>query len=94
MAGEQFFQLFEFLIGFLKFAVSFLCRFFNQAFGFLELAIRFLKQPPDIIECGVGSDFSQTLIREISPGKVLKRSARAAKLYLMRLSVTVGFRDP
>jgi len=40
------------------------------------------------------ADFSQTLIREISPGKVLKRSARAAKLYLMRLSVTVGFRDP
>ncbi len=29
---------------------------------------------------------------EISPGKVLKLSARAAKLYLMCLSVTVGFR--
>lgn len=40
------------------------------------------------------ADFSQTLIREISPGKVLKLSARAAKLYLMRLSVTVGFRVP
>ncbi|MCL7421698.1 MAG: hypothetical protein M8364_12420, partial [Methylobacter sp.] len=26
------------------------------------------------------ADFSQTLIREISPGKVLKLSARAAKL--------------
>jgi hypothetical protein len=40
------------------------------------------------------ADFSQTLIQEISPGKALKLSARAAKLYLMRLSVTVGFRVP
>ena len=40
------------------------------------------------------ADFSQTLTREISPGKVLKLFARAAKLYLMRLSVTVGFRVP
>lgn len=40
------------------------------------------------------ADFSRTLIREISPGKVLKLSARAAKLYLVRLSVTVGFRVP
>jgi hypothetical protein len=40
------------------------------------------------------ADFSRTLIREFSPGKVLKLSARAAKLYLMRLSVTVGFRVP
>lgn len=40
------------------------------------------------------ADFSATLIAEISPGKVLKLSARAAKLYLMRLSVTVGFRVP
>jgi hypothetical protein len=40
------------------------------------------------------ADFSNTLILEISPGKALKLSARAAKLYLMRLSVTVGFRVP
>lgn len=40
------------------------------------------------------ADFSATLIAEISPGKVLKLFARAAKLYLMRLSVTVGFRVP
>lgn len=38
------------------------------------------------------ADFSQALAREISPGKVPKPSARAARLYLMRLSVTVGFR--
>jgi hypothetical protein len=38
------------------------------------------------------ADFSQTLAWEISPGKVLKLSARAAKLYLVYLSVTVGFR--
>jgi hypothetical protein len=40
------------------------------------------------------ADFSHILIREISPGKTLKLSARAAKLYLIRLSVTVGFRVP
>lgn len=40
------------------------------------------------------ADFSPTLIREISPGKVLKLFARAAKLYRIRLSVTVGFRVP
>jgi len=37
------------------------------------------------------ADFSNILISETSPGKVLKLSARAAKLYLMCLSVTVGF---
>ena len=40
------------------------------------------------------ADFSLNLVREISPGKVLKLSARAVKLYLVRLSVTVGFRVP
>ncbi len=40
------------------------------------------------------ADFSQALTREISPGKAPKLSARAARLYLMRLSVTVGFRVP
>lgn len=40
------------------------------------------------------ADFSNTLILEISPGKVPKLSARAAKLYLICLSVTVGFRVP
>jgi hypothetical protein len=40
------------------------------------------------------ADFSKALTFEISPGKVLKLSARAAKLYLMCLSVTVGFRVP
>jgi hypothetical protein len=30
------------------------------------------------------ADFSQTLAQEISPGKALKLSARAAKLYLMQ----------
>ena len=48
----------------------------------------------DFLATTASADFSQTLIREISPGKVLKLSARAAKLYLMRLSVTVGFRVP
>ena len=38
------------------------------------------------------ADFSLALTEEISPGKVPKLSARAARLYLVCLSVTVGFR--
>ena len=38
------------------------------------------------------ADFSSTLMDEISPGKVPVLSTRAVKLYLMRLSVTFGFR--
>ena len=34
------------------------------------------------------------LFQQISPGKALKLSARAAKPYLMRLLVTVGFVSP
>jgi len=49
---------------------------------------------PGFFATTASADFSDTLIAEISPGKVLKLSARAAKLYLMRLSVTVGFRVP
>lgn len=49
---------------------------------------------PGLFATTASADFSSTLIVEISPGKALKLSARAAKLYLMRLSVTVGFRVP
>ena len=49
---------------------------------------------PSFFATTASADFSITLMLEISPGKVLKLSARAAKLYLMRLSVTVGFRVP
>ena len=38
------------------------------------------------------ADFSSGFPFEISPGKVPKPSVRAARLYLMCLSVTVGFR--
>ncbi|MCC5841660.1 MAG: hypothetical protein JJT96_16210 [Opitutales bacterium] len=38
------------------------------------------------------ADSSAALTPEVSPGKVHELSARAARLYLMRLSVTVGFR--
>jgi hypothetical protein len=40
------------------------------------------------------ADFYQSLNRQTSPGKVPKLSTRAARLYLMRLSVTLGFRVP
>lgn len=38
------------------------------------------------------ADSCQSLNLQASPGKVHELSARAARLYLMRLSVTVGFR--
>ncbi len=38
------------------------------------------------------ADFFSTLIEKISPSKVLKLSTRAIRFYLVRLSVTVGFR--
>jgi hypothetical protein len=38
------------------------------------------------------ADSSSTLIEEVSSGKVLRLSARIARLYLRRLSVTVGCR--
>ena len=38
------------------------------------------------------ADSSLVLTREVSPGKVHGLSARAVRLYPMRLSVTVGFR--
>jgi len=34
------------------------------------------------------------LIGQLSPGKAPELSARAARLYQLRLSVTVGFRGP
>ena len=40
------------------------------------------------------ADSSTTLIVEVSPGKVPRLSARIARLYRVRLSVTVGFRVP
>jgi len=45
----------------------------------------------DFFATTASADFSITLMLEISPGKVPKLSARAAKLYLMCPSVTVGF---
>jgi hypothetical protein len=47
---------------------------------------------PPIFATTASADFSFTYAPEISPGKVPKPSARAARLYWMRLSVTVGFR--
>ena len=38
------------------------------------------------------ADFSLALTRKTFPGKVPELSARAVRLYQMRLSVTVGFR--
>jgi len=47
---------------------------------------------PHFFATMASADFSPTLIEEISPGKVPRLLARIARLYLVRLSVTVGFR--
>lgn len=47
---------------------------------------------PSFFATTASADFSDAYAPEISPGKVPKPSARAARLYWMRLSVTVGFR--
>jgi len=49
---------------------------------------------PGLFATTASADFSKTFIVEICPGMALKLSARAAKLYLMHLSVTIGFRVP
>ena len=48
----------------------------------------------DFFATMASADFSSALTEEGSPGKVPKLSARAVRLYLACLSVTVGFRGP
>ena len=40
------------------------------------------------------ADSSSTLVEEVSPGKAPRLSARIARLYLVRLSVTLDFAFP
>ena len=49
---------------------------------------------PRFLATMASADSSATLIGEVSPGKAPRLSARIARLYLVRLSVTVGFRVP
>ena len=54
-------------------------------------ALRSFRRYAVIFTTTASADFSHALTREISPGKVHELSARAVRLYPMRLSVTVGF---
>jgi len=47
---------------------------------------------PALFATTASADCSRALTRKLSPGKVHELSARAVRLYQMRLSVTVGFR--
>jgi len=69
-------------------------RFRLTSFGLMVQILRYFAPPPlqGFFATITSADFSFTLMMEISPGKVLKLSARAAKIYLVCLSVTVGFR--
>lgn len=57
-------------------------------------ALRSFRVSTDLFTTTASADFSTALAAEISPGKVHEHSlgSRAARLYLMRLSVTFGFR--
>ena len=57
-------------------------------------ALRSSRLSPAIPATTASADFSLALPRETSPSKVRSLSVRAARLYLTRLSVTVGLRVP
>ena len=49
---------------------------------------------PHFFATMAAADSSSTLIKEVSPGKAPRLSARIARLYLVRLSVTLDFAFP
>lgn len=55
-------------------------------------ALRSFSLSRDIFTTMASADFSAPLRAETSPGKVYELSTRADSLYLIRLSVTFGFR--
>ncbi|UVS62249.1 MULTISPECIES: hypothetical protein [Nitrosomonas] len=68
-------------------------KMFKMAFfWFFSSSLQLASKASSLIRLLLTSTLN--LVREISPGKVLKPSARAANLYLVRLSVTVEFRVP
>jgi hypothetical protein len=62
--------------------------------GFVVLRPFAPRSFPRFLATTASADSSAALPAEVSPGKVPKLSARSARLYLVRLSVTVGFRVP
>jgi len=56
------------------------------------LALGSFRLSTAIFASTASADSSRALAPEVSPGKVHELSARAVRLYQMRLSVTVGFR--
>lgn len=54
-------------------------------------ALRSVLLSEDLFATSASADFSVALTPEISPGKVCSLSARATRLYMTSLSVTVGF---
>jgi hypothetical protein len=55
-------------------------------------ALRSSRHYAGLFATTASADSSRALAREASPGKVHELSARAVRLYPMRLSVTLGFR--
>ena len=56
-------------------------------------ALRSFRVSTDLFTTMASADFSAALLAEISPGKVHEQfGLRAVRLYLVRLSVTLGFR--
>ena len=57
-----------------------------------SLALRSFRLSPAFFTTTASADFCRALARQISPSKVSNVSTRVVGLYLLRLSVTVGFR--
>ena len=55
-------------------------------------ALRSSHVSTGVLTTMASADSCRSLNQQASPGKVHELSARAARLYLMRLSVTLGFR--
>jgi len=59
-----------------------------------SLALRSFRLSPAFLTTTASADFCRALTPQISPSKVFNVSTRVVGLYLLRLSVTVGFRIP
>ena len=59
-----------------------------------SLALRSFRLSPAFFTTTAAADFCRALARQISPSKVSTVSTRVVGFYLLRLSVTVGFRIP
>jgi hypothetical protein len=71
-----------------------LSRVLSAGLSLGSLALRSFRLSPAFLTTTASADFCRALARQISPSKVFNVSTHVVGLYLLRLSVTVGFRIP